>query len=285
MTANKFFKPLFLCLLINIFSNVTLANPNEKGGIYDAFGRLIYYPGKVEVACPVANDKLATILVIGQSNAANHGVKMFVTKHPDKVFNYFNGKCYVAASPLLGATGEQGEFITPLADQLIEDGVYESVMIISSAIGGTPIAYWQKGWPLNLMLQFVLNELTAKYKITEVIWHQGESDFYIKTSTQDYTTSFNSLISSIRAADSNFPPIYYAIATKCGEFGWYPENPVAIAQRNLANDSSHVYLGVDTDSLLLPADRNIDQCHFSESGQLKTAQAFAQAIRKQKTDH
>jgi hypothetical protein len=42
-------------------------------GTYGQFGRLIGYPGKTEVPCPVPAADTAIILAIGQSNAANHG--------------------------------------------------------------------------------------------------------------------------------------------------------------------------------------------------------------------
>jgi Carbohydrate esterase, sialic acid-specific acetylesterase len=116
------------------------------------------------------------LLIIGQSNSANHADKKFTTQFPQSVFNYFEGKCYIASSPLLGATGEGGEFITPLADKLISVGAYKSVVIVSSGIGGTPISRWQKDGDLNEMLLSTLKRANQKYKITHVIWHQGESD-------------------------------------------------------------------------------------------------------------
>src|SRR4030067_930246 len=68
-------------------------------GVYDEFGRLISYLGKKEVTCPKQNKDMAVILVSGQSNSSNSGEKKFSTQHPEKVINYFNGKCYIASSP------------------------------------------------------------------------------------------------------------------------------------------------------------------------------------------
>ncbi|MBA2710719.1 MAG: hypothetical protein H0U57_09030 [Tatlockia sp.] len=272
-------KNITLILLITILSNLSFAFAIT----IDKFSRLINYPGKVEVPCPKQNPETAVILVIGQSNAANHAAKKFVTRHPTQVFSYFNGKCFIASSPLLGASGTEGEFITPLADQLIDNGDYETVVIISSAIGGTPIKLWQQGGELNAMLQGVLAEAKSKYKITEVIWHQGETDLGLKTGTANYIESFNSLVNSLGSMAEDRPPLFYAIATKCGKTAaWSANNSVANAQRSLANPANHIFLGVDTDRLLLEEDRNSDQCHFSEKGELKTAAAFAKAIHEQK---
>lgn len=42
-------------------------------------------------------------------------------------------------------------------------------------------------------------------------------------------------------------------------------------------DKNEFFLGADTDELLKAEDRRADLCHFSESGQLKAAEAYAEA--------
>jgi len=271
-------------LLLLASTLISSAFASQKQEIsFDNFGRLTNYPGKVETICPNQHPKMAVLFIIGQSNSANYAEKKYSTKYPTKVFNYFNGKCFAAASPLLGATGTLGEFITPLADKLIDNGDYESVVIISTGIGGTAIGRWQKGGDLNSMMLSVLAEARKKFKVTEIIWHQGESDFIDKTSPEKYTESFNSLVKSIRSPGIYTPPIYYAIATKCGENpNWTINNPIAKAQRFLSNATAGIYLAADTDNLLLDKDRRADHCHFAEEGQLKTADAFAKAIHQHK---
>lgn len=252
---------------------------------FDQYGRLIGYPGKVETTCPNQTARMAVLFVIGQSNSANYAEKKYSTKYPTKVFNYFNGKCYIARSPLLGASGAEGEFITPLADKLIDNGDYESIVIISSGIGGTPIRLWQKGGVLNSMMLAVLAKLGSRYKVTTIIWHQGEADFLEKTSTAHYINHFYSLLDSIRSPGTYSPPVYYAIATKCGDNPeWTINNPTAEAQHTLANARTRIHLGADTDKLLLNEDRQSDHCHFSEKGQLKTAYFFAKAIHQTRID-
>ena len=44
-------------------------------------------------------------------------------------------------------------------------------------------------------------------------------------------------------------------------------------------DNRRIFLGAETDALLGPADRREDRCHLSESGQTKTAAAYAPAIK------
>ena len=246
-------------------------------GRYGEFGRLVDYPNKKQMPCPAQTADTAVLLVIGQSNSANHAEKKFTTQYPEKVVNYFNGKCYQSASPLLGATGEDGEFVTPLADKLIQLGRFQSVVIIASGIGGTPISRWQRDGDLNEMLLTVIRQVEKEYKITQVIWHQGEEDYIKKTSTNNYIKMFNSLLETLRENDVN-APIFLSIATKCGGNSvWDENNPTANAQWQLI-DNKNIFLGVNTDILVSDHDRRADGCHFAETGQLKTADSIARAI-------
>ena len=249
-------------------------------GEYDKFGRLVMHPNKIQVSCPPQTEDMAVLLAIGQSNSANYAEKKFTTEHPKQVFNYFEGKCYIASSPLLGANNEEGEFITPLADNLIKSGAYKSVVIISSGIGGTSISRWQKNGDLNDILLGVLETLKNTYKITEVIWHQGESDFANGMSTNNYVDAFHSLLGTLEAANVK-ASAYIAVATKCGNNPmWTADNSITTAQ-NILVDNKRIFLGANTDALLGEKDRKKeDDCHLSENGQYKTAAAYAESINK-----
>ena len=61
---------------------------------------------------------------------------------------------------------------------------------------------------------------------------------------------------------------------------------IAQAQAQLADPKARILLGANTDQLLVSADRRKnDQCHFSESGQRKTASAYAAAIKDFHASH
>lgn len=245
------------------------------GGTYGADGRLTFYLGKSRVACPAQNETTAVILALGQSNIANHSEHKVTSRHPGAVLNYAAGDCYVAASPLLGATGEEGEFLTSIGDRLIDQGVYKTVILVPFAVGSSEIHRWRRGGDLNSLLMPVLQDLTAHYWVTEVLWDQGESDLR-GTSTADYIASFDSLMATalekgVRA------PVFLAITTHCGE-PWTADNPVARAQHSLT-ERDNFHLGADRDRLLGPEDRR-DGCHMKESGQEKVAAAYADAIAR-----
>jgi hypothetical protein len=87
----------------------------------DEFGRLVSYPGKMEITCPIQDKQTAVLLLVGQSNAANYQGQLHQSAD-DRVVNFVNGRCYRAASPLLGADGQQGETWTLLSNKLVNQG-------------------------------------------------------------------------------------------------------------------------------------------------------------------
>jgi hypothetical protein len=286
--AYSYYRHIFPFNLVLNLNNAALGN-----GQYDHFHRLTAINGKLATACPIQSSDTGVLLAIGQSNSANYADKKVATRFPSQVFNYYDGKCYVASSPLLGASGAKGEFITLLADKLIENGTYKTIVIISSGIGGSTISRWQADGDLNQMLLDTLTPI-KKYQITDVIWHQGEADFDNRTSAKVYQKSFHSLKDSLRAAGIS-SPFFIAVATKCRndarwwrvwpeQGGWQADNPTAAGQKQLA-DNKEIFVAANTDELLADADRSSDLCHFGESGQLKTANAYANAIQKYHKSH
>ncbi|WP_295137692.1 sialate O-acetylesterase [uncultured Reyranella sp.] len=172
----------------------------------------------------------------------------------------------------------KASFLTLLADQLVASGVYSTVVIVPFAVAGTPIALWGTGGSLNEKLSSVLASLPSGYKVTEMIWHQGESDYESRMATADYVERFRSFLATLRAYGV-LAPVFIAIASKC-RMPWNRGNAVAAAQLVLIDDWN-VFLGADTDSMLLEDDR-YDNCHMSESGMRKTAAAFFSAIEQRR---
>jgi hypothetical protein len=82
------------------------------------------------------------IVTLGQSNAANHGQGLYAPKHRVDNFNLYDGKCYKAVEPLLGPSGEGGNFATRLADMLIERRLAARVVVAPIAMGGTTVEQW-----------------------------------------------------------------------------------------------------------------------------------------------
>ena len=61
--------------VITASHNAVVAKELSKN--FDKFGTLSNIAGKVEIACPTQNASTAVILVLGQSNSANHAEKKY----------------------------------------------------------------------------------------------------------------------------------------------------------------------------------------------------------------
>ncbi len=249
----------------------------ESGVKFDSLYRLIESSSHTKIACPKQTSNIGVLVAFGQSNSANHAEYKFSKAELDGVINYFDGRCFSAESPLLGATADGGEWMSLTAKKLIDEGLYEKVIIVSSGIGGTPIVRWADGNDLNTMFTEVLQNLLKDYNVTDMIWHQGENDRKY-THTDVYKTYFLSLLASIRAVGIN-APIFISIASICGEEGtWVYPNRVTAAQESLL-DYEGIEFGVNTDEVV-PIELRYDKCHFGKDGQELAASVLADSIVK-----
>jgi hypothetical protein len=251
-------------------------DPAVSWGSSDEYGRLAEFPGKREVACPVQTERTGVLLVIGQSNAGNSAERRVHTRFPERNLNLYNGRCYVSGSPLLGSTNVRGEWITLLGDQLMEQGIYDNIVLIPSAIGGSVIARWADEGDLNGMLMSTIRGVNELYRVTDVVWHQGEGDVAMYTRTNTYVNKFESLMHTLARAGVD-APYFMSIASLCFDIGAPSKNWVPDAQRTLIESHGNIVLGVNTDEVVPLEDRH-DGCHFGARGQERVAAELASSI-------
>jgi hypothetical protein len=249
----------------------------------DRAGRLASGDEKKAVACPQLTDRTAVLLLLGQSNAGNHAGQRFRSKHAEMVVNFFDGRCYVAASPLLGSDGTSGEYWTQLGNLLLDRGSFDRIVLAPVAVTGSEVSRWAPGGDLNGIMIDTASQLQRRgYRVTHVLWVQGEIDYVKGTNEKDYRDRFLSLVSSLRS-HGVAAPVYVAIATKClgasngGTRFHSADNPVARAQLALPDPGANLRSGVNSDALLGDLDR-YDDCHFSSSGEQKIARAWADLL-------
>src|SRR5580700_10127645 len=96
---------------------------------------------RIKISC-VTSENTAVIVTLGQSNAANYGTVAYTPKYDVMNFDIYDGNCYRARDPLLGASGTGGNFATPLADILIQQGLFERVIVAPIAMGGSTVEQW-----------------------------------------------------------------------------------------------------------------------------------------------
>jgi Carbohydrate esterase, sialic acid-specific acetylesterase len=255
---------------------------------FDQAGRLVSDDQKSGIPCPQQTGRTAVLLLIGQSNAGNHGGQQFHSEHGEKVVNFFGGQCFVAASPLLGSDGTNGEYWTQLGNILVDSGAFDQVVLAPVTLSGSEISRWSRGGDLDaLMINTAVQLQQFNYHVTHTLWDQGERDYVIGTSETIYYQKFISIVDSLRDHGIT-SPVFVSVASKClastclgvsngGTRFHSANNAIVRAQLALPNTQKGIRSGVNTDALLDELDR-YDDCHFSSSGEQKVAKAWADLL-------
>lgn len=242
--------------------------PSERNWAHFEFERTEVDPESI------SRERLMVALVLGQSNAANHGE----TRHRSGpgVYNFYRGKVYHALDPMLGATGKKGSVWTRLGDRLIQNGGYQSVVFAPVAMTSTRIREWTPDGKLYPRMIKTIQELQAAgLEITHLLWHQGETDALWRTSGSDYRSRFALVLESIRREGVD-APIYVSVAT----WNSFTRSTLKIAdaQRALV-DGREVLSGPNTDALDY-CDR-YDGTHFSTEGLDHVASLWMESLSRQ----
>jgi hypothetical protein len=219
-------------------------------------GQVIGDTTKAEVACPAQTASTMVAFTFGQSNSANHSDRK-IAAASTRIVNYFNGRCYAAADPLLGATGTGGSQWVAMANKIADR--YDTIVLIADGIGGTSITRWVGD--LSPQLAATLDH--SRYTVTHFIWHQGESDSG-KLSGADYAIDLTQIIMLTK---QKFPmsKFYASVATYCGASSSFVDPAIQAAQQSVVDPSNGVFQGVNTDQWISATYRH-DDCHLNGNG-------------------
>jgi Carbohydrate esterase, sialic acid-specific acetylesterase len=229
----------------------------------------------ISARLPVAREEIgdaSVFLIIGQSNGGNHGETKSTAHRAVFNFNVFDGLCYRASDPPLGATGDGGSPWCIFADALIADGFARWILLCPLSVGGSTVAEWAPDGTYQHRMKYGIARLRqAGFEPSYVFWHQGEADALYGTSAGDYTKAFRALVGSLRDLGIR-APIYVAIASYFAIPEGYAASQAIIrdAQRSLINAEEGILPGPHTD---LIRDR-FDGCHMGTAGLHEHAQMW-----------
>ncbi|HWG06272.1 MAG TPA: sialate O-acetylesterase, partial [Beijerinckiaceae bacterium] len=187
---------------------------------------------------------------------------------------FFDGKCYLAKDPLLGASIDRSNVLTRLGELLVERGDYQSVMLVPIAHGGTFVRDWAPAGRMFSRLQWTLERLRErKITLTHIAWQQGESEAYQQSPNADeWVRHFTAMVGAIRAAGAD-APIYVAQSTIC----YCDANEVIrSAQRRVVDPAAGIKAGPDIDQI--GRNERFDDCHLSEAGLRRAAELWYEAL-------
>lgn len=229
--------------------------------------------GKTQVPCPPSGDRTIVLLALGQSNASNRRLTGEPHLNPaPAAVNFFEGACYLASDPLLGADGDGSSVWTLVGHRLAVD-TDKNVVVAPFTANGTTVHQWSDNWFLKRRLARIITSLgAASLTPTAVAWFQGESDATLRTSEDDYVAYFLKLYKFIRE-NGVAAPVYVSASTVCQGF---PNETVRRAQRKLTSIDSGILRGPDTDTLGFGY--RWDGCHFTAEGRAAAAQLWAQVL-------
>ncbi len=240
-----------------------------RGGAFESWAARGGYDvsiGRRPASCAGIGPRTLVLATFGQSNSANSGAGRFGSAPGIYNFSLFDGRCFEAQDPLLGAGGDGGSVWIPLAQQIIESDLAANVIIAPIGLGGTRVEDWAPGGMLSGRFNKLSESLSrAGLRVSAILWHQGESDR--GTGAEAYRASFLSLVHGIRRSGIA-APIYVARATRCGDL---VNLEINAAQRELGLGYAALGLrsGPDTDTLAGPIWR--DGCHFTQAGLVRHA--------------
>ncbi len=107
--------------------------------------------------------------------------------------------------------------------------------------------------------------------IRAILWHQGESDNFLNTSSQDYVDDLYKLINGTK--NSTGKELSWVIARVSKDNRRYYQ-PVIDAQNYVINSSDNIFAGPNTDNIL----NRVDGVHFSSIGLMEAAEAWNQSL-------
>ncbi|MBD2752038.1 sialate O-acetylesterase [Spirosoma validum] len=173
------------------------------------------------------------------------------------------------------------------------------VMFFNGAFSGTPVQNWRQSAPeggtaysvyngqpypprqpyinLKLALQFYANVLGVR----AVLWHQGEADNLLNTSTSQYVSDLQFVINQTRQDYNRNMSWVVSRATYGDNIGGV--DPAIIAAQDIViNSTGNVFAGPNTDGIQVPRKRpplfDVDAIHFDYDGLLEVANAWNNSL-------
>lgn len=214
------------------------------------------------VACPDPSEAVV-VVTGGQSNAAN--VIPSLHRPVNDVSVWFDGTCYRAADPLLGALGRNGSLWSLLGDRMSET-LGRPVLLINGAIGGTQFADWldaRSGYYAALF-ERVAAAGRSGYRPDLILWHQGETDAAVARDMAGLEREITALMDRF-VADVPSAQVYLFRATRCvGKDRVEGVPAVNETLRRVAARHGRTISGFDTDTL--GREFRWDTCHFNSLG-------------------
>lgn len=245
-------------------------------GAQPIYGPIPNAAGRQQVARAARGKNTFAVVTLGQSNAANFAAGRYRAQHDVLNFNAYDGKCYRAIDPLLGASGDGANFATRLGDILVERRFADRIIIAPIGMGNTRIEDWSSGGVFNQRIRVLIRRLLdAGIKPDVILWQQGEGNVGDDDpGGHNYTHHLLEVVATFREYGIS-APFMIALCALVADPPPTSEN-VRAGQRAAVRADMGTLLGPDTDRI--GYEDRFDLIHMSESGVQKQAQMWVDSI-------
>lgn len=246
---------------------------HDWNALNSRLGQIVPVGKHTELSCAsLAAARPLVLLVLGQSNAANHGA--LSARPADPVTLIADGKCVKATDPLPGGTGTGGSIWQLLPAMLARGTVNRPVVFSVLAVDSTSIDDWTNGnSPLRGRLESQVASMRRLRLMPDfVVWQQGELDARIGTSQANYEQGLHRLAHILAESGVN-APIILARSTICRSA---PSSAIRSAVEAITTGDRRFRLGPDTD--VLSGEILRDGCHLTLDGLDSAARMWAKKI-------
>lgn len=270
--------------------------PEDDGSLDYAKRAGVFIPGnEVEVESDrpflpwrplLADPECGVFLVMGQSNAGNHGETPYSPHRDVFSLDFLSMRCFAASDPLPGCSGWGGSIWSRLGEKLVERGVCRRVLFVPIAFGGSFVTDWIPGGTTHRRTLLLLSRLQKErgdrspMPFSAVFWQQGEAEANHTTiAAATYQRHFHEVLADLRQRGV-FAPVFVARATLCDAASNPCRNHAEIrtAQANLVDASNGILAGPDTDTI--GPDGRHDGCHLSQAGLERCAELWFDVLRE-----
>lgn len=216
------------------------------------------------------------VLVMGQSNAANHADPAPAGGAPGSQMPVLHlGGCGLAGAPVPGGTGTGGSLWPAVNQALGGRWAGRPIVWAEIAVDASTIGEWTApNSQLRTYWQQQIDRIKGTpWPVVAVLWQQGEADARDRTAMADYRDALAALRTGVAARGID-APWWIARSTYCPP---HDGGQVREAVRELlVIPNSGFREGPDTDTISLPL-RN--GCHFTAEGAARAAAMWAEVLK------